>query len=133
VQRFVADLNRLYRRQPALHEVDFDWPGFSWIDCHDAHNSIISFLRYAADRRDYLVVICNFTPMVREGYRLGVPDAGRYREVFNSDSRFYGGSDVGNNGGIEAEAEPCHQRSHSIRLTLPPLAVVVLQPVREGE
>jgi 1,4-alpha-glucan branching enzyme len=124
----VADWNRLYREEPALWEVDFDWRGFEWIDFHDAQHSIISFLRRASDPEDFLVFACNFTPVVRQGYRVGVPAPGWYREVLNSDSGIYGGSNAGNGGGVEAEAEPSHRRSYSLRVTLPPLAVVVFKP-----
>ncbi len=128
LQRCVADLNRLYRQQPALWEVDFDWSGFEWIDFQDAASCVIAFLRRAANREDFLVFVCNFTPVVRYGYRIGVPAAGSYREIFNSDSRTYGGSDLGNLGRVEAGAERCHGRDYSIAITLPPLAVVVFQP-----
>jgi len=127
LQRYVADWNRIYREQPALWEVDFDWRGFEWIDFHDAQHSTISFLRRAADPDEFLVFACNFTPVVRYGYRVGVPGAGWYREVLNSDAEVYGGSNVGNAGGVEADEHPCHGRSHSLSITLPPLAVVVFE------
>jgi 1,4-alpha-glucan branching enzyme len=127
LQRYVADWNRLYREQPALWEVDFDWRGFEWIDFHDAQHSIISFLRRAANPEDFLVFACNFTPVARQEYRVGVPGPGWYREVMNSDSELYGGRNVGNAGGVEAEAQGSHGRSYSLRITLPPLAVVVFQ------
>jgi 1,4-alpha-glucan branching enzyme len=129
LQRWVADLNRAYRERPALHELDFDGRGFQWIDNHDSDNSILTFLRLAGDGRAVLVA-CNFTPVVRYGYRVGVPSAGAWREILNSDAPFYGGSGVGNMGRVEAESEPYHGREHSLRLTLPPLAVVVLEPER---
>jgi 1,4-alpha-glucan branching enzyme len=128
LQRCVRDLNRLYRQEPALWQVDHDWKGFQWIDCHDAQHSVIAFSRQAADGGDFLVFACNFTPVVRSGYRIGVPAAGFYREIFNSDSKLYGGSDLGNAGGVEAEAHPAHGRDCSIVITLPPLAVVVFKP-----
>jgi 1,4-alpha-glucan branching enzyme len=127
LQRYVADWNRLYREAPSLWEVDSEWRGFEWIDFHDAQHSIIAFLRRAADPEDFLLFACNFTPVVREGYRVGVPGPGWYREVLNSDAEVYGGSNVGNAGGMEAEERPCHGRSHSILVTLPPLAVVVFK------
>jgi 1,4-alpha-glucan branching enzyme len=128
LQRCVADLNRLYRQQPALWEVDFDWNGFEWIDFQDAASCVIAFLRRAADREDFLVFACNFTPVVRHGYRVGVPAGGAYREIFNSDSAVYGGSDAGNLGSVEAQPRSCHGRDYSVSITLPPLAVVVFKP-----
>ena len=95
MQRLVRDLNHLYRTSPALHRYEFDWPGFEWIDCHDAHQSVLSFLR-KGNAGEVMVVVLNLTPVPRHGYRIGVPLAGRYREVLNSDSEFYGGSNVGN-------------------------------------
>jgi 1,4-alpha-glucan branching enzyme len=130
LQRYVADWNRLYRQEPALYEVDFDWHGFEWIDFHDAQHSVITFLRRAADPDNFLVLVCNFTPVVRHGYRVGVPGAGWYREILNSDSELYGGSNVGNGGGVEAEEHFSHGHSHSLSITLPPLAVVVFK--RQG-
>ncbi len=130
LQRYVTDLNLLYREHCCLWEVDFDWTGFEWIDFHNARDSVIAFLRRAADGRDFLVFVCNLTPVVREKYRVGVPQPGFYQEIFNSDSRYYGGSDVGNSGGAPAEPQPHHGRDHSIVITLPPLAVVVFQPAR---
>ena len=127
IRRYVADWNRFYREQPSLWQVDFDWRGFEWIDFHDAQSSVLCFLRRAADPSDFLVFVCNFTPVARHGYRVGVPEPGRYREVLNSDAAVYGGSDAGNAGGVTAEGHPCHGRPHSIVVTLPPLAVVVFQ------
>jgi 1,4-alpha-glucan branching enzyme len=128
LQRLVADLNRLYTSQPALHEVEFDWHGFEWLDCHDADASVLSFVRRAKDPHDLVVVACNFTPVVRPDYRIGVPEAGFYREVLNTDSGAYGGSNAGNLGGLQAEPVPHLGRPYSLRLTLPPLAAVVLKP-----
>ena len=128
LQRAVADLNRLLVDQPALHERDSDGRGFEWIDCHDRQQSVLSFIRRAADPDDFLVVCCNFTPVVRHGVRLGVPRGGRYAEVFNSDSQWYGGTNVGNAGGLDAAELPAHGRGHSLTLTLPPLGAVVLAP-----
>ena len=127
LQRYVADWNRLYRQERALWEVDFDWRGFEWIDFHDARWSIISFLRRATDPDNFLVFVCNFTPAVREDYMVGVPAPGWYREILNSDSEFYGGSNVGNGGGVEAAAQPCQGQPYAVRITLPPLAVLVLK------
>ena len=128
LSRAVADLNALVRREPSLHELDFDGRGFEWIDCHDWHNSVIAFLRRSRDPRDFLVVCCNFTPVLRRDYRVGVPVAGGYREIFNGDAACYGGSGAGNGGAVEAAAVPHHGHAHSLSLTLPPLAVIVLKP-----
>ncbi|WKE64816.1 1,4-alpha-glucan branching protein GlgB [Gallaecimonas kandeliae] len=125
VMRLVADLNRLYRGQAGLYRHSFEPQGFEWIDCHDAPQSVVSYLRRDGD--DQCLVVLNFTPQVRQGYRIGVPQAGRYVELLNSDSRFYGGSDVGNGLGIDSEPRPWMGREHSISLTLPPLAGLVLK------
>ena len=130
LQRAVADLNRLVTREKPLHELDFDGRGFEWIDCHNWQDSVLAFVRRAADPDDFLVVCCNFTPVPRTGYRLGVPRGGIYDEVFNGDSAFYGGSNLGNSGAIASEPIPHHDRGHSVTLTLPPLAAVVLKPRR---
>ncbi len=130
LQRLVAVLNRLYRAERALYEVDFEWHGFEWIDFHDADNSVIAFLRRARDPRDYLVVVCNFTPVVRHGYCLGVPEAIFYREVLNTDSTEYGGSGVINAPGRAALPTPWHNQPYHLELTLPPLGVVFLKPER---
>jgi 1,4-alpha-glucan branching enzyme len=127
VQLLVKHLNRLYRELPALHGEEFDWQGFEWIDCHDADNSVISFVRRSGD--DFVIVVVNFTPQPHQGYRIGVPQAGEYREIFNSDSMFYTGSNLGNGGGaLIAEELPWMNRSYSLALTLPPLAGIVIQP-----
>jgi 1,4-alpha-glucan branching enzyme len=125
VQRWIADLNQLYRATPALHELDFSDAGFEWIDCDDADLSVLSFLRLSGSGPPVLVA-CNFTPVPREGYRLGVPRGGRWRERLNSDAADYGGSGQGNLGAVEAEPRGAHGRAHSVSLRLPPLAVVVL-------
>jgi 1,4-alpha-glucan branching enzyme len=127
VQACAADLNRLYRDLPALHELDFDPAGFQWIDCHDADHSVLCFLRRASDG-GCVVVALNFTPVPREGYRIGVPFMGVYRELFNSDSRFYRGSDIGNGAGVHAERLEWMGFPCSLVLTLPPLAAIVLRP-----
>src|SRR6202044_2179987 len=108
LQTCVADLNRLYRNQPALHEVDFDHTGFEWIDCHDFTNSTLVYLRRAKNPEDFLLVACNFTPVPRVAYRCGVPRGGWYQEIFNSDSSYYGGSNMGNGPGLTAAAVPSH-------------------------
>jgi 1,4-alpha-glucan branching enzyme len=127
MQKLVKDLNALYRHSPALYAQDFEWPGFEWIDCHDSQQSIVSFVRKAGD--EFLVVVVNFTPVPRMGYRIGVPRAGGYREVLNSDSEHYGGSNLGN-GLAEVFAEPVAwmDRPYSLSLTVPPLAAIVLAP-----
>ncbi|MCY4187612.1 MAG: 1,4-alpha-glucan branching protein GlgB [Bryobacterales bacterium] len=127
VQRLVADLNRLYRRKAALHQNEMDGRSFSWVDCEDWEASVVSFLRHGAVARESLLVVCNFTPVVREDYRLGVPHRSAWRELLNSDSEYYGGSNVGNRGMVAGEQVPFHRHAYSIRLTLPPLAAVVLE------
>ena len=124
IHRFVADLNRLYAAEPALHQVDFDWRGFEWIDCNDADNSVFSFLRRGKDPNDLFVIVLNGTPVIRENYRIGLPQPGFYREVLSTDAASYGGSNVGNLGGVRAESEPWMGRPCSARLILPPLAAV---------
>ena len=126
VQTLVRDLNGLYRQDPALHRHGFDSQGFDWIDCHDATQSVISYLRIAES--GCCVVIFNFTPLVRHDYRIGVPQGGQYREVLNTDSYHYGGGNIGNGGPIEAVAETCMGRPFLLRLTLPPLAALILKP-----
>ena len=130
LQRMVQDLNRLYRSQPALHQVDFEPAGFQWIDCNDWEGCVVAFLRRARDPEDFVVFVCNFTPVVRHGYRIGVPRDGFYRELFNTDAAIYGGSNVGNAGRVLAEAVSRHGQKHSVSLTLPPLSTLVLQPER---
>ncbi|MEO8187521.1 MAG: 1,4-alpha-glucan branching protein GlgB [Burkholderiaceae bacterium] len=127
VQRWVADLNALYRSEPALHEVDFDAAGFEWIDCHDSDTSVFSFLRRPRNGAPVLVV-CNFTSMVRTNYAVGVPDSGYWRELLNSDAVHYGGSGAGNMGGVRAAPVPAQGRFQSIALTLPPLSILFLKP-----
>ena len=124
LQQYVHDLNWLYRSEPALYEVDYDWTGFQWIDIHDTENSIISFLRKATDPNNQIVCVCNFTPIPRHGYRIGVPFLSRYREVLNSDSQIYGGSNMGNGGSVMAEPVSVHGFPNSIALTVPPLSVL---------
>jgi 1,4-alpha-glucan branching enzyme len=126
MQRWVEDLNRLYRSEPALHELDFEPAGFAWIDCHDAEASVLSFLRKARDGRA-LLVVANFTPMPRENYLVGVPHAGHWRERLNSDATLYGGSGVGNQGGVNSVPVAAHGHFHSLNLRLPPLGVLFLQ------
>jgi 1,4-alpha-glucan branching enzyme len=128
LQHLVSELNRFYRTEPSLHEVDFEHTGFEWIDFHDADSSIISFVRWSRDRKHHVVVVCNFTPVVRSGYRVGVPRAGFYREVINTDATEFGGSGVVNAPGREAIPEPWHNQPACLELTMPPLGVVILRP-----
>jgi 1,4-alpha-glucan branching enzyme len=127
LQRLVRDLNLVYRHTPPLHEVDFDWSGFRWIDANDSDNSVFSFVRHAHNPEEFVVVIANFTPLVHKHYRIGVPRAGTYRELINSDLEIYGGSGVGNGPVIDSTPDPCHTFDHSLSLTLPPLATLILQ------
>ena len=131
LQRWVGDLNALYRARPALYEIDFNPTGFEWVDCHDPDASVLSFLRRPRVGAPVLAV-CNFTPMPRDNYTLGVPLGGWWRELLNSDAQIYGGSGMGNLGGVEAAPVPAHGRQHSLSLTLPPLAMLLLQPDSGG-
>jgi len=124
LQRWVTDLNRLYCQTPALHERDCNPAGFAWIDCNDSDNSVLSFLRQGLPSRQSVLVVGNFTPVARFNYRIGVPHAGFWREVLNSDARDYDGNGYGNLGGVEASPVPYHGRPYSLTLTLPPLAIV---------
>lgn len=124
IQSLVRDLNQLYRTQPALYSHDFEAQGFEWIDCHDADQSVIAYIRHHGNQ--FLITVLNFTPVVRTGYRIGVPTAGRYQEIFNSDSSYYSGSNTGNGLGLHAEATAYMGRPFSLTLTLPPLAGVIL-------
>ncbi len=120
---WVSDLNHLYRSDPALHELDCDPGGFEWIDCDDAEHSVISLIRKGKSSKDLILVVCNFTPVPRYSYRLGAPRAGHWQELLNSDSARYGGSNMGNLGGVATVPIPLHARPHSLTLTLPPLSV----------
>jgi 1,4-alpha-glucan branching enzyme len=124
LKQLVADLNSIYRREAALHEVDFEWQGFQWIDCNDADASVLSFIRRARNPEDFVVVVANFTPVGRENYRVGVPEPGYYRELFNSDAEYYAGGNYGNGGGVMAEPVPWMGMEHSLPLRLPPLAAL---------
>ena len=128
MQRLVSDLNRVYKEQPALHEVDFDGAGFEWVDCQSREESVLAFIRKAKDPADQVLVVINFTPVVRNEHRVGVPGPGWYQEIFNSDSEHYSGSNVGNYPGREAEQVPWHGRDWSIQLRLPPLGAVMFKP-----
>jgi 1,4-alpha-glucan branching enzyme len=130
VQALVRDLNRVYREHPALWSIDFDPAGFYWLEHNDSDANVIAFARQASEESETLVLVANFSPVVRNGYRVGLPTAGRWTEVLNTDSRFYGGSDVGNPGGVLAEAMPWNGQPYSAQLTIPPLAGVMLVPER---
>jgi 1,4-alpha-glucan branching enzyme len=127
LQRFVRDLNHFYASEPALHQIDFEPAGFSWIDCNDYESSVISLIRRARDPRDFVAVVLNFTPVPRTDYRIGVPESGFYRERLNSDAEYYAGSNLGNEGGVHTEPIPAHGHMQSLRLTLPPLAGLILK------
>ncbi|HLW80744.1 MAG TPA: 1,4-alpha-glucan branching protein GlgB [Candidatus Acidoferrales bacterium] len=127
LKRWVRDVNTLYRGQPALHQLDFDAAGFEWVDCTDWQRSVVSFIRRGQRPDDELLFVCNFTPVLRTNYRVGVPRGDRWKEILNSDARLYGGSGQGNFGGLEAAPLPMHGRPFSLNMTLPPLGVVVFQ------
>ncbi len=124
VQKWVRDLNRLYREEPALHELDFDPAGFEWVDCNDSVLSTLSLIRRGRSTKATILAVCNFTPATHTRYRVGVPHGGFWKEILNSDSTYYWGSGQGNAGGVEAEAVSVHGRPHSLTITLPPLATV---------
>jgi 1,4-alpha-glucan branching enzyme len=128
IQRLVADLNRLHTTEPALHEVDFEGRGFEWIEANDAAASVLSLLRRARNPEDYIIAVCNFTPVVRENYRVGVPRPGFYTEILNTDSSYYEGTNIGNAGAAQAEPVPWNDRPYSIKLRLPPLAAMYFKP-----
>ena len=130
LMQWVADLNRAYVSEPALHEVDFEPQGFEWIDCCDSDESTLSFIRRSRSGDSTVLVVCNFTPVPRENYLLGVPHPGYWREVLNSDAPVYGGSGIGNYGGVDSHPVPAHGRFHAIRITLPPLGVVYFKHER---
>jgi len=133
LQRWVEELNRLYRSEPALHELDFDPAGFEWIDCSDSQWSILSLIRKGRALDDTVIVVCNFTPVPRFNYRVGAPRGGFWREISNSDAESYGGSGHGNLGGVKASPIPFHGRNYSITITLPPLAVLFFKWESEQE
>ena len=131
VRNLVRDLNRAYRGVTALHRRDCEPDGFEWIDYTDVDKSVVSYVRRGEAPDEVCVVICNFTPVVRERYRIGVPLPGFYEETLNTDSALYGGGDIGNAGGVQSQPTPCHGRGHSVDLTLPPLAAILLTPRRK--
>lgn len=132
MQTWVRDLNRFYRSQPALWQSDFAPEGFRWIEANDADYSVYSYMRFAKDPNDFLVVILNCTPEVRENYRIGLPQAGFYKELLNSDAQVYGGGNVGNLGGVQSDDIPMHGLPQSVSLRLPPLAILILKRSEES-
>jgi len=134
IQRVVEDLNALYREHPSIWEADYETSGFRWVDCSDHRQSVLSFLRFRSDGTDPILIILNLTPVLRTGYRIGLPLPGLWQEIFNSDAEYYGGSNQGNLGGIEADSSPQHGFPHSGIFTLPPLSVVAFEsPVETPE
>jgi 1,4-alpha-glucan branching enzyme len=130
VRRWVGDLNATYRREPALHARDFDPAGFAWVVVNDWEESVIAFVRKSRDEADTVLVLCNFTPIPRHNFRVGVPHGGHWRELLNSDATIYGGSGQGNLGGVDATPVPSHGYHHSLTLTIPPCAALYLK--RDG-
>jgi 1,4-alpha-glucan branching enzyme len=128
LQSWVRDLNHLYRNHPAMHEIEVDPHGFEWVDCNDAPMSVISLVRKSKNPRDTILVACNFTPVPRKDYRVGVPGGGWWKELLNSDGQEYGGSGMGNGGGAMADKQEQHGRPYSLTLTLPPLSAVFFKP-----
>jgi 1,4-alpha-glucan branching enzyme len=128
IQSLVRDLNLHYRDEPALWEVDFEPAGFRWLEPNDAAANVLVFMRLSKDGERQLVCACNFSPLPRTGYRIGLPRPGRWRELVNTDSELYGGSGLGNMGGVAAEKKPWHDQPYSAEVTLPPLGVVWLAP-----
>lgn len=131
IHRWIKDLNAMYRAHPALHRIDFEHKGFSWVDCNDHSQSVLSFLRYGGNDREAVLAVCNFTPVPRENHRIGVPHDGYWIESLNSDASEYGGSGRGNMGGVVAEAWEAHGYPYSVNLTLPPLSIVILSAYQD--
>lgn len=127
LQAWVRDMNAFYRAQPALYEQDYTQAGHQWIEANDAEQSVFSYMRFAKNPDDFLVIVCNFTPVLRHDYRIGVPKRGHYAELMNSDSEHYGGSNVGNYGGVDTDDIAWHKQPYSLRLTLPPLSIIILK------
>jgi 1,4-alpha-glucan branching enzyme len=128
LNRCVSDLHRVYRSEPSLYQVDFNWQGFDWLESHDNENSVFAFLRRGVNPDDVVVVVSNWTPVPRYNYRVGVPTGGPWNEIFNTDSSLYGGGNIGNGGIVWADDEPWAGRTHSLNLTIPPLGAVYLKP-----
>ena len=124
IQQWLSDLNRFYQSEPALYENEFHPDGFEWVEYTDWESGVISFIRKSKSGQDFILVICNFTPVVRRDYRVGVTLDGFWKELLNSDDKKYGGSGLGNGGGLQSSATPSHGREHSLALTIPPLAVL---------
>ena len=129
LREYVKALNQFYVSEPALHEADFSWEGFQWIDFHDVDHSIVSFLRRARNPEDFVLVVANFTPVPRHGYRIGAPSSGFYCELLNSDAANFGGSGIGNAGALRSEPTPWQGQPYSIVVTVPPLAIVFFKRV----
>jgi 1,4-alpha-glucan branching enzyme len=127
LRQYLQTLNWLYRAEPPLYENDYDPSGFRWIDSNDNENSVVSIVRFARNRHDFMAMVFNFTPVPRAEYRIGVPEAGYYRELLNSDSHLFGGSDVGNGGGVQSEPVAAHGFDQSLRLMVPPLGCLYLK------
>ena len=129
LQTWVEHLNHMYKNETALHWFDNDPQGFEWVDCNDAPMSVVSLLRKGRTAEETILVACNFTPVPRQGYMVGVPHSGYWREILNRDGAAYGGSGIGNMGGTEALPQSVHGRPHALRLVLPPLAALFLKKV----
>ncbi|KAB2903450.1 MAG: 1,4-alpha-glucan branching protein GlgB [Anaerolineae bacterium] len=127
MQQWVKDVNQFYLEQPALYELDFDPRGFRWIEANDSDQSVFTYMRFAENPDDFLVVACNFTPVPRHNYRVGVPRPGYYKEMLNSDAETYGGGNVGNLGGVQTDPVAWHAHPQSLNLTIPPLGIVILK------
>jgi 1,4-alpha-glucan branching enzyme len=127
LKEFFKELNSIYRQEPSLYSMDFEPEGFEWIDCSDNRHSVISFIRYSKEKGEFVVVVCNFTPQPHSHYRIGVPEAGFYSEIFNSDARNYGGCNMGNLGGKYTEEWSFHGHPYSLDLCLPPLGVLMFK------
>jgi 1,4-alpha-glucan branching enzyme len=128
LKMFVRDLNRLYRNEKALYELDYEFEGFEWIDCSDSDHSVVSFIRRSRDGKNVLLFICNFTPVLYQNYRIGVPFDAYYKEIVNTDAACYGGSNTGNMGGVAAEHIAFHGKPFSVALMLPPLSAIIFKP-----
>jgi 1,4-alpha-glucan branching enzyme len=128
LQSYVKDLNNLYKKERAMHQLDFSFEGFEWIDCNDSDQGVFSFIRKGKEQEDILIFVCNFTPVLYNNYRIGVPSNLYYKEILNSDSQIYGGSNAGNFGGVRAEEVSFHGRPYSLNLQIPPLATLILKP-----